>query len=1231
MQIFYIFVQKRIKMRLRFTILLIMLKCLIINSGASAIPYFRHLGARDGLAHPSVMSIAQDSLGRLWLGTENGISRYDGNRIVSFRGSVVNKIVCDSSGDVYYLADGQLMHYSQEKERTEILDPGPVHAITVKGGELAKGSKAEWTNILFDKAGNCWYTCPEGLFRCSGSSEAELIATDGDCYALFEDKDGCIWSGSRRNGLIRISPAGVVRRFGTEDGLGSDNVRAVAQDKNGIIWAGTFKGLSRYIREIDRFETISRDDSEGGLSNSSVFPVFVDRDGLLWAGTYYGGVNFCDTRKGALSFYPARESEDGLSHPIVGHLGWGKDSSVWICTEGGGINRLDTRTGHIRHYKNQPFTNAKWIIEDRQGEKVFIATNQEGLFSLEPESGRFTAVIRPDGENSPMSVINVVEQYADRLLLSTDEGVFVHFMESGRDSLLYPKTDGIRYAHIAVGGDKLWIASSRVVVFDLKTLKKTEELPLNGPEWPVRPLRILPDRERGVFATSFGHGLFKLENGQFLPFGDLPELNGYQIASLKDGGLLLSSDDGIFRINREGRLLRTWLRGKNLPLEALVMDSGLIVSDDGTVYAGGTNGLVSFSCSSRPPGEEAPLYFSELYVDGNSVSPLPHPIRLKGRQNRIELYFTSERLVSEFNWADYEYRVKGLDRQWHETEGPAITIRDIPVGTYMFEIRRRGQSAPSCSARIEIEPHWWAGRWAMAAYFIVAVLLICLLLRFLRIRRETARQKEMNETKMRFFTTASHELRTPLTLIIAQLESILQSFRLPPRVTYKVKRATAQAREMNQLVTELIDFRKYEQGLVRLSLAPVGVNSFLSDIYDKFKEVAEDKGISLEIESAPGSPFVLADAYQLKKLIMNLVFNAIKFTPDGGTVSLCAQADGEQVLLIVKDNGIGMDQEQIKHIFDRFYQGPRQEEVTRGIPGSGIGLALAKEIAERHGGSIRVESTPGKGSVFTVALNQEASPLRDGDNPEDGEKDEIVIAEDNPEMSRLLRDLFSVQYRVHSSGDGMEALDYIREHHPVLVVSDVMMPRMDGKALCSSIKGDERLSDIPIVLLTALDDTQSQLDGLQLGADDYIAKPFDSRMLLSKCNNLVRSRRAHGAGKALPKQAVNMEDKAFLEKLSGLIESHIGDVELNNDFLAEKMNLSRSSFYNRFKKLTGETPADHINRLRLQKACELLSGEAEYSIAEIADNLGFSTQNYFCHRFKERFGISPRDYRKGLR
>ena len=1299
----------------RCVIYIFVLISLLIPFPAGAMPYFMHLGFREGLAHPSVMSVCQDSLGRIWFGTENGVSVYDGNRIVSckpyesrggtaFTGSVVKPIVCDSNGDVFFLAGSELVRhdavtgsvsvvsgvepsclfvedgYACVAQGHDVLRWNPGTASMEKTGTLPLDDVRE---VLVTSDGRRFLAGQDGLFTTGSDGIFKRLFSAGEVRGLFESSSGEVWAGSVADGLFRIRNDLSVVNYTVESDSGkgfiSNNVRTVTEDPRGSIWFGTFNGLCRYDQVSGRFTTYAREDREGGLSQNSVHAAFVDRDGFLWVGTYYGGVNYADTKAGSYSFFPSTTSGEGLSHPVVGHVAEGPGALIWICTEGGGINSLDPSGGEIRRFPGQPFTNAKWFDTSPDGNTMYIATNRDGLFELDVRSGRFRREISPEDANSAYAVINVVARKDDDLYLSTDDGVLVHSLSSGRDSLLYPRTDGIRYVHEAISGDKLWLCSGNVVVFDLKSKTLVKEYPVMSDGARVRPMRVLPGPGDDVVISTFGHGLFRLENGEFRPFGPyMPGLSGYQVVRCEDGSLLVSGEDGIRLLDPSGTLLETYLPGRNLPLEALVMDSGLAVSSDGTVYAGGTNGLVSFRISAGGNPEPADLYFSDLYVDGTPIHPFDRPdilpkalpysreVVLKGPQTRVDVQFSSRKNMTSLNWTDYVYSFDG-DGEWHDVQSPMISLLNLKVGRHRISLGRRGAGVPLCSLDIRVKPFWYASWWAYLIYFLAASGIVLLLGRMLRLRRlaslaveeermEKARIQELNETKLRFFTTLSHELRTPLTLIIAQIDSIFQSYRLPPRVSHKMSRVMTQARQMNQLVTELIDFRKFEQNLVTLHVSKTAVNPFVSDILDRFKEISSGKDLHLGFNPSPGNPVCWFDAYQMQKVLMNLIFNAVKFTPEGGAITLSVRSGGNgDVDILVRDTGVGIAEKDLPHIFERFYQA-EERDVARGVPGSGIGLALAKDIVERHHGRVTVESGLGEGTCFTVTLRggishfqgdgqaviqdtpapvpAEAPPAREDIPPQDDGRALVLIAEDDAEMASILAELFSVQYRVAAASDGEEALEMVRSLRPDLVVSDVMMPRMSGTELCAAIKDDQSLSHVPVVLLTALDGASTELGGLLKGADDYIAKPFNSKMLLARCNNLVKAGKMRGSTAApqekdISSKATNREDKEFLQRLQKIVREHISDPSLNNDVLASMMNMSRSRFYNRFKSVTSGTPNDYVMNMRLDMACTMLVDEPGLSVAEIADRLGFNTQNYFCHRFKDRFGVSPTQYRRG--
>lgn len=1236
-------------------------------------PYFRHIGTREGLPSPNVLAVCQDSLGRIWFGTENGACYFDGHiHKVPCIGEV-SQLLCDRNGTVWFIEDGRLFRYDVSQTEPLPLLSGQADAFFLKDGVMhaVHGREERYWNpdlqslslyrllpvdgirsIYVDKTGNVWVTCPQGLYFCpphAAGKEFLNISRIGDLRTIFEASDGSIWVGSLRSGALCVTADGRIRHYTVAsdgaNGFPSDNVRTFAETVPGELWLGTFRGLCRYQSNSGQFTVYQREEREGGLGSPSIHSLLTDRDATIWAGTYYGGVHYFDTRPGAMAFYP-ETPDGGLSHPVVGHLAAAPKGGVWICTEGGGLDMLQGES--IIRFDRQAFTNVKWLEPYPEKNSMWVATQPTGLFRMDLQRKTFHKVT-PAEASSPLSIVNVVLQHGQELFLSTEDGVYVHSIQHGSDSLLYPRTGGVRYVHEIIVGNQLWLASSQVVVFDIPSKQILARYPIWDGDIAVKPMRLLAASDGRIFASTFEHGLYLLQDGAFIPFCEREtqlNANGYQLVEAPGGKLLVAGEKGIQLLDGGGKHIRSWQLGQNLPLDALVRDSGLLVTPDRTVYAGGTNGLIAFHLDYESGTKLEDLYFSELFIDG---IPTPFPadgkLVLRGRQNLIGLAFSSYHHVTELNWADYQYRVKGLDKAWKDVNGLTLQAQRVPHGTYFFELRQRNRPDVLRSFPIVVKARWYTSTIAISLYILLSGFIFWMLYRLLRLRRKNRRIQEINETKLRFFTTVSHELRSPLTLIIAQIESIFRTFHLPPQVTHKMNKVMSQAQQMNQLVTELIDFRKFEQGLVTLHLSPTYVNAFVGDIFEKFREIAAGKDIILEMFPDGKNPQVYMDSFQMQKVMMNLIFNAVKFTPPGGKIQLEVHSSLAQVHIHVRDTGIGIAPEDQKKVFERFYQsGGQSDSVTQGIPGSGIGLALAQDIVRQHHGDIVLHSEPGQGSDFTISLPQGAEVFSDDErlviepanapqeNPDDG-RPIALIAEDNSEMREILRELFEIQYRVLCAADGAEALELVKQTLPALVVSDVMMPRMSGTDLCAAIKASDELRHIPVVLLTAVEQTEQQIGSLLKGADDYIAKPFNSRLLLARCNNLVSARKRDAATKEAPAselslKATSLEDKAFLDKLSGIIDAHMDNPGLNNDMLASLMNMSRSSFYARFRSVTSETPNEYITFCRLRKAAELLRQDPNKSIAEIAESLGFNTQNYFCRRFKAHYGISPSQYRK---
>lgn len=1306
---------------------------LIISAQLSGAVYFRRFLPEDGLAHPAVLSICQDSTGRIWFGTENGISIYDGASFSSlkpgteeegqgkFNGLVIYDILCAPGGDVFFRTDEEIARYEAKTGQVQVIYNKGATALFIQEGLLYAiddNRLMEWkpvkksldyvrtlpfrhiTHYLKDSRGASWLVSKDGIFHMPPSSEFQKFGPNYGVYSIFEASDKSVWIGSRQSGLIRISPEGETESFSVSNsfkkGLNSDDVRQITEDKEGNIWFGTFNGLYKYSK--GRFTSYIREEKEGSLSHSSVYSVFVDNSGILWVGTYYGGVNYADINRAPYIFYSSDENKGGLSHPVVGNMAEDKEGQIWICTEGGGLNMLKPATGEIERFSSPvfpyalPHTNLKWLDYDKNGDKLYIGTTSKGLYSYDLKKKRFNHITKEKDFGNALAFINIIEREEDRFFLSTREGVFLYSMKSGKDSLIF-KTENLNFYPIAYGpGKRLWVGGDSVFVFKTDGMKKEGAYALSNGRETARPLRIFSAKDGSVYVSTFGQGIFKFDkekDGFRLFIGKSSTLMNqycYQIAESKAGDIIVSGEKGLNIISKNGELLKTYLLGKNIPLTSIVRDCGLMVSKKGDIYAGGANGLISFSENDISKETEAKgLYLSELYINGKLITPydrsgilterLPYTkeIRIGHNSDRIGISLAPKKTPAGFNMTDYEYRLKNYDDAWYQTGGDIILYTNLSPGKYVLEVRNRyggDKREVLCSLGISILPPWYLSWRALSLYIIIAGLIFFFFKRAAKAKAEAAdaisekeRLMQINEEKLRFFTSVSHEFKTPLTIISGQLDMMLQSYKLAPAVYNRLLKMLQQTKNLGRLISDLIEFRKYEQEKVVLHVRPKNINDLAAAVHYSFIDVAKKEGINLNLELSSDEAVAFINAEQMERVLMNLLSNAFKFTPKGGSVTLSVQEEGNNIKISVKDTGQGLSPGETERIFERFY---RSGDST--AQGSGIGLSLVKETVEMHHGDIKASSGEGAGAMFLISLKKgmehfigdnkviiesvEARPLQsenitgklekhfipidDINSRETAEtgQEKLLLAEDNAELLEILEELFSPFYSILKASDGKEALNMVKSHRPSLVVSDILMPSMSGTELCSAIKNDIDLCHIPVVLLTALDLPEQELGGLLQGADDYISKPFDARILLARCNNIIRNRKkllekfgTEGKGD-ISILATNKLDKEFLERLAEIIETELADMNLNNDIIAERMNMSRASFYNKFKNLTGETPNEYINNRRLAKAKSMLLADRGVSIAEISEALGFNSANYFSRKFKEKFGVTPAQYRQ---
>ena len=653
-------------------------------------------------------------------------------------------------------------------------------------------------------------------------------------------------------------------------------------------------------------------------------------------------------------------------------------------------------------------------------------------------------------------------------------------------------------------------------------------------------------------------------------------------------------------------------------------------------------------------------------------------ICLKADQSMFSIEYATSNFIPA-NRNEIVYRLEGFSDEWNHTDRKQtlITYTNLNPGKYTLVIKSDGDGIEEARLLIRVLPPWYETWWAYLIYTICTVSLLWYLIQNynsrIKLRESLKYEKKhiedleaLNQSKLRFFTNISHEFRTPLTLIVGQVETLLQVQTFTPNIYHKILGIYKNSLQLRELITELLDFRKQEQGHMKIKVSRHNLVNFLYENYLLFLEYASSKQINFKFNKQSDDIEVWYDQKQMQKVVNNLLSNALKHTKAEDTISINVSQEDKYVIIEIKDTGTGIAAAEIDKIFDRFYQTERLDSLNTGA-GTGIGLALTKGIIELHHGTIRVESEPGKGSRFIIMLksgNQhftEEQIIRDNADtniqqppetivptveilPDSEWKEEdnkriedakMLIVEDNESIKQMLAGIFETFYQVTTASDGVEALDIIQKDMPSIILSDVVMPRMSGTELCKQIKTDFNTCHIPVVLLTARTAVEHNIEGLKIGADDYITKPFNTNLLISRCNNLVNSRRLLQEKFSKQPQAfaqmlaTNPMDKEMLDRAMAIIEQHLDNTDFNVNIFAREMGMARTNLFTKLKAVTGQTPNDFILSIRLKKGAVMLRNNPELNITEISDRIGFSSSRYFSKCFKEIYHVSPLAYRKG--
>lgn len=1175
-----------------------------------------------------------------------------------------------------------------------------------------------------ESQGQLYIGTRDGLILLDQHKIATQLIPGIEVICIYEDGRKNIWIGTLANGLYKIETSGKITIYkhdaANPASISNNYIRSICEDNLGNYWIGTSLGLNRLDSRTGKFTCYTHSETDANsISNSSIWTIMKDRQGTLWIGTFYGGIDLFNPEYSFAEYYKAAEKE--LSFPVVGKIVEYDSNNLWIATDGGGLNHMCRTTGHVTHFVHGqaahtlPSNIIKDILPDYKAGALWLGTHLGGLCRFDIATGEIKPYSLPKELGLGSNDIRCVESHKGLLYLGTKNSVIVFNPTTGNAWQLIEDfvSESKQIWNMMIDSEEnLWFSTSFAIFrYNLQSneLKKyiydQQQLGNIGENYQNT---FFQDNQGNIWLGSAGSGmlLYVPENDTFTPYNTKNcDIIGDYIVNITQsamGYLLVATNKGFSRIDTRNMEFHNYQIQDISPLTA-INERGLCITQKGEIVIGGFNGMVIIDEADLDfEKKDFKINFSDLRVNNRQVLPqdgtdiidkaivYTPKVLLKHNHTSIAIEFSVSNYARLLKNA-VEYKLEGFDNNWISAQNSnRISYTNLSPGQYTLRVRSTDQRAEN-SLSIIVKPPLYATWYAYLFYTLVAFTIIFYLLRSyasqIKLKtsleyanKETARIEELNQSKLRFFTNISHELRTPVTLIMSQIEILIEGNNISKSAQGKLASVMKNVKKMQQLINEILDFRKQEQGFLVPKVHYIDFAAFISEVYNSFKEYAASKHIEFNLSCPDGRIDLWFDPTQMEKVFYNLLSNAFKFTPENGTIDITVEVTENTVEIAIADTGIGIPKDKQPFIFDRFYQ----VDYNKHHRGTGIGLALVKGIIDGHNGRISVESEANRGSTFRVSLllgsghfdnidyttgietyqlNYDVEGLFDSvsasnvptdnsatsvsfemDSPADAviasttaDRPRILIVEDNPELLNILNGLFSPIYTVFLAHDGEEGLEEAGKQQPDIILSDVMMPRMSGVELCRRIKTNLETAHIPVVLLTARSAIEHTIEGFKTGADDYIIKPFNNKLLITRCNNLINNRKAIQAmfSKNVDIKtdmlAINVLDQELLDKAIKVVEENLTNPQFDVNAFAETLNLGRTSLFSKLKGITGQTPNEFIMSIRLKKGVHLLKNNPELNVSDIAFQIGFSEATYFVKCFKGMYGKTPLQFRKEIK
>lgn len=1243
-------------------------------------------GTPGSLPDDRIYSLCRDSLGRLWAGTENGVflrTEEDGFvRVpVESEEKAVHQIVCDPEGRVIlnlledlcvydslshsfvnvvvgfdrYYSYHSVCHVGKDDrlwvvapleircflpgEGFSNLDNFPTeHFVTLSAllsdGQIWMSGRHELS--IFDTQEQEFLPVPRAVTAALGGQEVRMIEELAEDIVFFKTADTRMYLYRRSTG--EMQPVGP-EFFDLPEGF---DINCIYRDAAGDLWLGSDdKGFHHY--PFFRDALLSRMPARQLLKGQSVPSMSLDPSGVLWLFTRHDGLYRYDVSSGDLT-HPEMTGISIADHtdilqqnlPLVYAAGNG---DLWLAfPDQQHLLRARYTGGRIEVRKDYPAFYPRVATEDPDG-GVWVGTRNEFLVHVDPKTGAL-----------------------ERIQIWPYKTTFMHCLLTVGEKILVGSYD-----------EPLALMDLRTRIVHQLDMAPDDMRRCIGNDW-FNPTAFLRDDAGDIWIGTRAHGVLRYDWDQ-KTLSPVPGASTEDVASLlmdDNGGVWVSSRSGLARYDRDAGAFRDYLPQRGGTGHYYTQSAAVL--PDGTLAFGSADGVTLVNPSDSAVRAAVPLVFEDLKVHDRETAP-GGGIALRHQDNSFGVSFAAPDF-RHLGRIRYSYRLDGYDQDWVDLgSSREVYLSNVPAGKYQLRVRYFLQPEQDrfveSSLPVRIYPSPWLSGWAIAGYLLLSAALLLLVWRirrrFLRERaaaesaaREKEQERRINRMNMTFFSNISHEFRTPLTMISGPVSELSRSNRLQPEDSRLLNIVQHSVNRMLSLVNQLMDINKLENDSLCLCVGKADVVPVLKGCLELFGVNVKAMGLNLEDKGLESPLVTWFDEDKLLKIVGNLLSNAVKFTPRGGTVTLEAdeiRQDGAPWLSItVSDTGPGIPEDQLERVFDRYYQLDNRRE--GGVQsGTGIGLFFARSLAGIHHGTLTASNRqPGPGAEFRLLLPMDGSAYPEseryrkelpvnGDYPletvpevmdttqdrEEADNRPLLLAvDDDPDILRYLETLFSGSYRMICAYGADEALQMAMDRAPDLVLSDVAMPGRDGFALCRDLKSNLQLSHIPVILVTAMGQVQSQVQGLDEGADAYVTKPFDpaylKALVKSQLENRLRLQRLlDTATQTSEVDTLSSRDRSFLDELYGLMEKELGNEDLDIAHLTEMLRISRTKLYYKVKGLTGKPPSEFFMQYKLNVAARMLK-EGKYNVSEVAIRTGFSTLPHFSKAFKRQFGVSPSRY-----